>query len=119
MGDWISFVGMVSVMFSYVGLMVVSKAAIETGMSIYVLNLYSAALSAAVLFPFSFFHRRYILVFQFSVLWSLEYIFLIDDPCSKSVAIFFFRSSRLPISFSTLFGFFLLGVVGYVSVTLV
>lgn len=68
-------------MFSYVGLMIVSKAAIENGMSIYVLNLYSAALSAAVLFPFSF---------------------------------FFHRTTGLPISFSTLCRFFLLGVVGFV-----
>ncbi|CAM8912753.1 unnamed protein product [Rhodiola kirilowii] len=81
MGDWLSFAGMVSVMFSYVGLMIVSKAAMENGMSIYVLNFYSAALSAAVLFPFSF---------------------------------FFHRSTSLPITFSVLCQFFLLGVIGFV-----
>uniref|UniRef100_A0A7N0T845 WAT1-related protein n=1 Tax=Kalanchoe fedtschenkoi TaxID=63787 RepID=A0A7N0T845_KALFE len=81
MGDWRSFLGMVSVMFSYVGLMIVSKAAIDNGMSIYILNLYAAALSAIILFP---------------------------------ISSFFHSSPSLPLTFSILCRFFLLGVIGFV-----
>lgn len=52
------FAGMVMVECAQVGLMIASKQAMSTGMSNLVFVLYSNALAALVLLPFSFFFHR-------------------------------------------------------------
>ncbi|XP_059316566.1 WAT1-related protein At3g28050-like isoform X1 [Lycium ferocissimum] len=78
MKEALPYIGMASTQFAQVGLMIVGKKAMSTGMTNFTFVFYSNALASLILLP----------------------------------SFFFYRSTRPPLNFSLISGFFLLGVLG-------
>ena len=101
-----------------VGLMIVGKIAMSKEMSNLVFIFYSNAFASLILLPSSFLIHRYTHSLSFSLKHPLELFLYIYEKSYLFIVFNLGRSQasqRPPLTFSILSGFFLLGLLGWVT----
>lgn len=99
------YLGMVLATTAQVGLIIISKSALASGMTSYTFVAYSNALAALILLPLSLLVHRY-------PSFSLSSFLIIIS--GNELGVFCRSPNRPPLTFLMVCGFFSLGVLGYV-----
>lgn len=104
---------MLALQFGYAGFHVVSRAALNMGISKIVFPVYRNILALLLLLPFAYFLEKYVLFFFRVCMVYNIYVYTIIS-LNSLVQLIICRKERPPLTWSFMLQFFLLAIVGYV-----